>query len=134
VISAITVVVLGALGAFFILSAVLGALRFPDVFTRMHAVTKAGTLGVGLFMAATAVHFSPDVSLVTRALGVIVFTLLTAPTSAQMLGRAAYLSGAEPAPETEIDEFAEHVRAELEASPPADSVEQRQATGEDVTR
>lgn len=99
---------LAGLGAFFVLSATLGALRFPDVFTRMHAITKAGTLGVGLFMVAVAVHFGSNISLVTRALGVLLFTLLTAPASAQMIGRAAYLAGARRAPETRIDEVQAH--------------------------
>lgn len=107
IVLAITLALVGA-GAFFVASAVLGALRFPDVFTRMHAITKAGTLGVGLFMAATAVQFGSDVSVVTRAVGVLLFTLLTAPASAQMIGRAAYISGARRAPETRIDELAEH--------------------------
>lgn len=98
--------VLVAAGTFFVLSAVLGALRFPDVFTRMHAITKAGTLGVGFFMAATAVYFGDDLSLVTRAIGVILFTLLTAPTSAQMIGRAAYLAGAPRASGTKVDDLA----------------------------
>jgi multicomponent Na+:H+ antiporter subunit G len=116
----IALVVAGA-GAFFVASAVLGALRFPDVFTRMHAITKAGTLGVGLFMAATAVHFGSDISLVTRAVGVLLFTFLTAPASAQMIGRAAYLVGVPRAPETAVDELAEDHREprELFAAPPA---------------
>jgi multicomponent Na+:H+ antiporter subunit G len=104
----IAAIALAIVGAFFVASATLGALRFPDVFTRMHAITKAGTLGVGLFMVAVAVHFGSDVSLVTRALGVLLFTLLTAPASAQMIGRAAYVSGAERAKETRIDELAQH--------------------------
>lgn len=118
--SQVAVVVLGVLGLFFVLSAALGSLRFPDVFTRMHAITKAGTLGVGLFLIAAAVHFGNDVSLVTRALAVVLFTLLTAPVSAQMIGRAAYLSGAERAPTTRLDQLAERYErpAELFAARP----------------
>ncbi|NJK87946.1 MAG: monovalent cation/H(+) antiporter subunit G [Myxococcales bacterium] len=98
---------LAGVGAFFVASATLGTLRFPDVFTRMHAITKAGTLGVGLFMAATAVHFGEDISVVTRAGGIILFTFLTAPVSAQMIGRAAYVVKAPRAPSTHLDELAE---------------------------
>ena len=93
-------------GLFFVLSAAVGTLRFPDVFTRMHAITKAGTLGVGLVMTATAFHFAEDISLVTRAVAIILFTLLTAPASAQMIGRAAYLSGVARAPQTSLDDLA----------------------------
>lgn len=99
--------VLGFSGFVFVLSAAVGALRFPDVFTRMHAITKAGTMGVGLIYAGVALHFADDVSLVTRALAVVLFALLTAPASAQMIGRAAYLSGVERAPETHVDQLAE---------------------------
>lgn len=94
--TAALVVALSAAGFFFVFSAALGTLRFPDPLSRMHAITKAGTLGVGLFMAAAALHFYSDVSLVTRALAVTAFTLLTAPASAQMIGRASYLCGAAP--------------------------------------
>lgn len=103
----VIVLALGGVGFFFVLSATIGALRFPDVFTRMHAITKAGTLGVGLTMAGAAVHFGDDISLATRALAVIVFALVTAPASAQMIGRAAYLSGARKAPATHIDQLRE---------------------------
>ncbi|MEL6184698.1 MAG: monovalent cation/H(+) antiporter subunit G [Myxococcota bacterium] len=90
------VLILSVIGLFFVFSAALGTLRFPDPLSRMHAITKAGTLGVGLFMAAAAVHFGSDISLVTRAVAVTAFTLITAPASAQMIGRAAYLCGAAP--------------------------------------
>ncbi len=89
---AVTLALLGA-GAFFFLVAGIGTLRMPDVFTRMHAITKAGTVGVGLTMAAVAVHFGPESEVVTRAAAVLAFTLLTSPASAQMIGRAAYLVG-----------------------------------------
>lgn len=98
---------LAVVGVFFVISATLGTLRFPDVFCRMHAITKAGTLGLGLMLAGAAVHFGDDISLVTRAIAVIVFALLTAPASAQMIGRAAYLCGAERAPGSHVDQLAE---------------------------
>lgn len=43
----ITVVSL-LLGSFFFLSGTVGLLRFPDVYTRLHALTKADNLGLGL--------------------------------------------------------------------------------------
>lgn len=101
----VLVFILTAAGLFFVASAALGTLRFPDPLCRMHAITKAGTLGLGLVMAATAIRFSHDISLVTRALAVIGFALITAPASAQMIGRAAYLCGAAPV-DPERDELA----------------------------
>ena len=99
------VLALGILGVFFVASAALGMLRFPDLFSRMHAITKAGTLGVGLFLIAAAVHFGHDISLVTRALAILGFTLLTAPVSAQMIGRAAYLCRVVRSEEMHLDQL-----------------------------
>jgi multicomponent Na+:H+ antiporter subunit G len=77
-------------GTVFMLIAAVGLLRLPDLYTRMHAVTKAGTLGVGLLLVSAAVAFG-DVSVTTRALVALLFVLLTAPVSAHMIGRAGYL-------------------------------------------
>lgn len=43
-----------AAGAFFFLAGTLGLLRFPDVFSRLHALTKADNLGLGLIIAGLA--------------------------------------------------------------------------------
>lgn len=80
------------LGGFFCFVAGLGVLRLPDVLIRMHASTKAGTLGSGLVMAAVAFHFA-DTATTTRAVATIVFLLVTAPVAAHMIGRAAFRSG-----------------------------------------
>jgi multicomponent Na+:H+ antiporter subunit G len=42
------------LGAFFFLAGTVGMLRFPDVFTRLHALTKADNLGLGLIVFGLA--------------------------------------------------------------------------------
>ena len=72
------------------LATAVGLLRLPDIYMRMHAITKAGTLGVGLVLLAVAVFFG-ELGVVTRSLAAIAFVLLTAPVSAHMIGRAAYL-------------------------------------------
>jgi len=79
------------LGGFFCLVAGLGILRLPDVLIRMHASTKAGTLGSGLILIAVAVFFA-DIATTSRALMTIVFLLVTAPVAAHMIGRAAFRS------------------------------------------
>ncbi|WP_022834533.1 monovalent cation/H(+) antiporter subunit G [Salisaeta longa] len=79
-------------GTLFMLIAVVGLLRLPDLYTRMHAISKAGTVGVGLLLIGLTVHFS-HFSFTTRAVAVILFILLTAPVSSHLIGRAAYLSG-----------------------------------------
>ena len=92
-------------GGFFALAAGLGVLRLPDVLIRMHASTKAGTLGCGLILVAVAVHFG-EIGIVARALAAIVFLLLTAPVAAHMIGRAAYRTGVPLWKGTVIDELA----------------------------
>ena len=77
--------------SFFLLSA-LGAVRLPDLFTRMSAITKAGTAGVGFLMLAV-VCFYGDWGTFVRAVGVLFFVGLTAPVSVHMISRAAYLAG-----------------------------------------
>ena len=79
-------------GGFFAFAAALGVLRLPDVLIRMHASTKAGTLGCGLILLAVATHFG-ETAIVARALAAILFLLLTAPVAAHMIGRAAYRTG-----------------------------------------
>jgi multicomponent Na+:H+ antiporter subunit G len=84
--------VLVVVGAFFSLVAALGILRMPDVLMRMHAGTKAGTLGAGLLLLAAAIALG-EVGAAARAGAAIVFLLLTAPVAAHLIGRAAYRSG-----------------------------------------
>jgi multicomponent Na+:H+ antiporter subunit G len=81
-------------GAFFVLVAALGVLRLPDVFMRMHAGTKAGTLGAGLVLVAAAFVFG-ELGVAVKSVVVFVFLLLTAPVAAHVLGRAAYYDRAE---------------------------------------
>lgn len=82
----------------------LGVLRMPDILIRMHASSKAGTLGAGLILAAVAVAFG-ELGVVTRALAAIAFLLLTAPVAAHMIGRAAYRAGIRLWEGTVIDEL-----------------------------
>ncbi len=89
-------------GAGFSLVAAIGLLRLPDLYMRMHADSKAGTLGSGLMLLALAI-FSVELAVVTRALAGIVFFLLTAPVSAHLLAKAAYTAGYEPSPMTSVD-------------------------------
>jgi multicomponent Na+:H+ antiporter subunit G len=84
------ILVLIALGAFFTFIAGFGVLRMPDIYTRMHASTKAASLGAALMLIAAAFYFQ-EIAVVTRIAITTVFIFLTAPVAAHMLGRAAYL-------------------------------------------
>lgn len=88
----LTVSALMLIGAAFTLVASIGLLRLPDLYSRMHAASKAGTLGSGVLLLGLAL-FAQDDAIVTRALAAIVFLLLTAPLSAHLLAKAAYAVG-----------------------------------------
>ncbi|MEM1387652.1 MAG: monovalent cation/H(+) antiporter subunit G [Pseudomonadota bacterium] len=90
-IAAFLVLVGSALSVF----AGVGIMRLPDVFIRMHAATKVGTLGSGMIIAGTAVHFG-DATVVIRCILVVFFLLWTAPIGAHMIGRAALRIGIVP--------------------------------------
>ncbi|MFP4137734.1 MAG: monovalent cation/H(+) antiporter subunit G [Halomonas sp.] len=94
-------------GALFMLLAALGLVRLPDLLTRMHATTKAATLGATLIMLAVAIHFA-QVEVVARALGVILFILMTAPVAAHVIGRAGYFVGSRLWDGTVKDELKPH--------------------------
>lgn len=96
--------VLVLIGAIFTLIAAIGILRLPDLYTRMHAASKAGTLGAGLLMVSLA-FYAFDASVVLRAMAGVLFLLLTAPVSAHLLARAAYTAGYKPAEITSINEL-----------------------------
>ena len=103
------------LGAFFALVAAIGLLRMPDLLMRMHAATKAGTLGAGLLLLAVAVSFG-DSGVTVRALAAIVFLFLTAPVAAHVIGRAAYYAGrVQLWKRTLVDEL-QAQRAQIDAS------------------
>ncbi len=99
--------VLLAAGAAFSLLAAVGIVRMPDVYTRMQAASKAVTLGAASTVLAVAVHFQ-DAAVVARCLLVCVFLFVTIPAASHLVARAAYRSGEPLAPETDVDELAEH--------------------------
>lgn len=79
-------------GSALMLIAAIGAVRFPDLMLRMHAVTKAGAMGVTLLGLAAAISFD-DVSATTRSLVMVLFIMITLPVGAHVIGRAAYFAG-----------------------------------------
>lgn len=100
------VVMLVSFGTFFILVAVVGLNRMPDLYTRMHGTTKSTTLGITAIVLATIVYFGTSAA-ITRAILVVVFFFLTAPIATHMLARAAYLRDVERWSGTVLDELAD---------------------------
>jgi multicomponent Na+:H+ antiporter subunit G len=87
-------VVLLISGALFFTAGTVGVLRFPDTASRLHALTKADNVGLGLLMAGLAVHAVPAVAAKLALIWVLV--LLSSTTTAQLL--AAREAGLTEAP------------------------------------
>jgi len=82
-------------GAFFFLAGTVGLLRFPDTFTRAHALTKADNLGLGLVV----IGLLPQMDGVMAGLKLILvwlMVLLASATVSQLIARAVRRGGPEP--------------------------------------
>ncbi len=112
----VLVIPVAGLGIALMVVAGIGLLRMPDLLTRMHASSKAGTLGAALVLMSMALHFSAA-AVTVRALLVCVFLLLTAPIASHVIARAAYRAGVPLAPETVVDELAKAMSREGEHPP-----------------
>lgn len=80
--------VLLLIGAFFILVGSIGLVRLPEFFMRLHAPTKASTLGVGGVLLASMVYAFNE-SVLIHELIITLFVFVTAPVSAHLLSQAA---------------------------------------------
>ena len=79
----------------FVLSGVIGILRFPDFYCRLHAMGTCDTLGVALMIGGLAV--SEGFTLTSlKMLLVLVFVSLANPTATHALARAAVRAGLTP--------------------------------------
>jgi multicomponent K+:H+ antiporter subunit G len=76
-------------GGVFSLVGVVGMLRFPDFYMRLHAPTKATTLGVGGLLLASMVWNFTRGNFVPHELLITLFLFVTAPVSANLLAKAA---------------------------------------------
>jgi len=92
---------LAGIGLLFNFLAVVGLLRFPDVYTRMHASTKCTTFGslfIGFAVVAYAAMYWTSASpiYILHTMAVLAALLLTNPTGAHAIARGAYKSGVKP--------------------------------------
>lgn len=79
---------LTALGLVFFVAGTVGLLRFPDTFSRLHALTKADNLGLGFIALGLAFQTQSWTQLAMLAL-IWALALLAAGTVAQLVARAA---------------------------------------------
>lgn len=86
------VVALIVVGSFFLVVGTIGLLRLPDVYNRLHATSKATTIGAASMFLAAFSYFGPQGYGLTSLVGIL-FLFLTAPTGAHMISRAAHRLG-----------------------------------------
>lgn len=93
-IDAISVVLMLA-GAFFFLAGTVGFLRFPDLFTRLHALTKADNLGFGFIGAALALQ-SGSWAVAGKILLIWLLLMTSASACSLLVARGALRNQIEP--------------------------------------
>lgn len=106
------------LGLGFCLLAGVGILRMPDIYTRMQASTKAGTLGIACIIAAVGFHFK-DAIISLQAGLVIAFLFLTAPIASHLIARSVYFFGKRGWETGALDEMADMYIIDVTARSPA---------------
>ncbi|MDD2381787.1 MAG: monovalent cation/H(+) antiporter subunit G [Mariniphaga sp.] len=74
-------------GSFFILVAAIGLVRFPDLFSRLHAGTKAPSFGILLIVLGVCLYFNTPV-IYLKGFFILIFIYLTAPLAAHAISRS----------------------------------------------
>ncbi|MBN2611657.1 MAG: monovalent cation/H(+) antiporter subunit G [Bacteroidales bacterium] len=74
-------------GALFVFIAAVGIIRFDDLYSRMHATTKATSFGLLLLLAGVSIFFLETIVFV-KAFLIIVFIYLTAPLAAHSIAKS----------------------------------------------
>ena len=85
-------IVLVLAGAVFFLAGVVGLLRFPDTLSRVHALTKADNVGLGLIVIALLPQ-AGSIGTGLKLLLVWLLVLLASATVGQLIGRVARRAG-----------------------------------------
>jgi multicomponent Na+:H+ antiporter subunit G len=84
-----------AVGAFFFFAGSVGLVRFPDVYTRLHALTKADNLGLGFVVTGLALRAESWIVVIKLYL-IWLIVIVTGATACYLVANAARSSGLEP--------------------------------------
>jgi multicomponent Na+:H+ antiporter subunit G len=95
--------VLLTLGGLSVLVGGIGALRMPDLYTRMHAASVTDSLGAILVLGGIMLQAGWSLATI-KLIAILLFLLLTSPTSSNALASAALLAGTRPFAEAGQDE------------------------------
>ncbi|MFT5188205.1 MAG: multicomponent Na+:H+ antiporter subunit G [Verrucomicrobiales bacterium] len=99
ILNTVTILLLTAGAAFFIAGTV-GLLRFPDVYSRLHALTKCDNLGLGFIALGLAIQ-SPSWIIALKIIGIWILVLVASATAAHLIARRACRVGIKPRRDTE---------------------------------
>jgi len=88
-------------GSFLCISGGIGILRFPDFYTRLHAVGVTDTLGAGLILFGLML-LSPDSLVIAKLVIILLLTLLIGPTTSHVLAKSAMHNGLKPVLKPEL--------------------------------
>ncbi len=83
------------IGSFLCLSGGVGIIRFPDFYTRMHAVGVTDTLGAGMILVGLML-LRPESLVLIKLIMILLMTLFISPTASHALAKAALRSGCAP--------------------------------------
>ena len=84
-----------SLGGAFVFIGGLGALRMPNLYTRMHAASLTDSMGAVLVIAGVMLQAGASLAAIKLA-AILMFLLLTSPTASNALASAALLAGLRP--------------------------------------
>lgn len=87
--------ILLSVGGVFVLVGGIGALRMPNLYTRMHAASVTDTMGAVLVLAGVMVQAGLTLATI-KLVAILLFLLITSPTSSYALANAAMLAGIKP--------------------------------------
>lgn len=87
--------ILMSLGGIFVFIGGLGALRMPDLYTRMHAASITDSIGPVLIIGGILLQSGFTLASV-KLLAILLFLLFTGPTASNALASAALLAGTRP--------------------------------------
>ncbi len=97
--------VLLTLGGFSVLIGGIGALRMPDLYTRMHAASVTDSMGAMLVLVGIMLQAGWSLATI-KLIAILLFLILTSPTSSYALASAALLAGKRPLAEMRQDQEA----------------------------
>ncbi|MDT0583740.1 MULTISPECIES: Na+/H+ antiporter subunit G [Alteromonadaceae] len=126
-IAELTISILLVLGGLFVLIGSIGLLRLQDLYVRLHAPTKATTLGLGGILIGSMVYmYTQNGYISVNELLITLFLVITAPVTAHILAKAAMHHRVKMMERTRNQHLVERARMQL---PPA---EESETTNDDI--